>query len=93
MAVPPDALFHGTVARSLPEIERDGLRPMRRHDVHLSATIETASKVGARRGAPVVLRVDAAAMVAAGYQFRVSANGVWLVDHVPPRYLSPVDVP
>ena len=88
VAVPPDMLFHGTVARFLPAIERDGLRSMRRHDVHLSATVETASTVGARRGAAVVLRVDAAAMVSAGYQFRLSANGVWLVDHVPPQYLS-----
>jgi len=54
-------------------------------NVHLSATIETASTVGARRGVPVVLRVDTAAMVAAGYQFRISANGVWRVDHVLPQ--------
>lgn len=84
---PPDVLFHGTVERFLPAIRRDGLRPMGRHHVHLSGDEETASAVGARRGRPVVLRVDAAGMVAAGHEFRVSANGVWLINAVPPEFL------
>jgi putative RNA 2'-phosphotransferase len=87
VVTPPDILFHGTVERHLPAIKRDGLRPMDRHDVHLSADRETARRVGARRGKPVVLTVDAAAMAAAGHPFRVSANGVWLVSAVPPEYL------
>lgn len=87
VAVPPEVLFHGTVERFLPAIRRDGLRPMTRHDVHLSADEETARRVGSRRGAPVILTVDAAAMVADGHTFRLSVNGVWLVSHVPPRYL------
>jgi putative RNA 2'-phosphotransferase len=88
VAEPPPVLYHGTVAKVLPEIRRDGLLPMNRHDVHLSATTETAERVGARRGKPVVLTVDAAAMRADGHEFRVSANGVWLTPHVPPRYLG-----
>jgi putative RNA 2'-phosphotransferase len=87
-ATPPDVLFHGTVAAVLPAIRREGLRPMERHQVHLSATEDTASRVGARRGKPVVLRVDAARMVADGHRFLVSANGVWLVDAVPADYLT-----
>jgi putative RNA 2'-phosphotransferase len=88
VATPPGVLWHGTVERFLPAIEREGLRPMRRHHVHLSATPETATAVGSRRGTAVILRVDAAAMVADGHEFRVSANGVWLADHVPPRSLT-----
>jgi putative RNA 2'-phosphotransferase len=87
-AVPPGALFHGTVERFLPSILAEGLRPGNRHAVHLSADRETAERVGARRGRPVVLRVDAAAMVRDGVVFTRSDNGVWLVDAVPPRYLS-----
>jgi RNA:NAD 2'-phosphotransferase (TPT1/KptA family) len=34
-----------------------------------------------------VLRVDAAAMHAGGITFYRSANGVWLVAHVPADYL------
>jgi putative RNA 2'-phosphotransferase len=87
-AVPPGELFHGTVERFLGAILTEGLRPRNRHAVHLSADRETAERVGARRGEPVVLRVDAAAMARDGVVFTRSENGVWLVDAVPPRYLS-----
>ena len=84
---PPDVLFHGTVQRFLPAILAEGLRPGNRHAVHLSRDVETATAVGGRRGRPVVLRVDAAGMAADGYVFTLSANGVWLTDAVPARYL------
>ncbi|MFG2946643.1 RNA 2'-phosphotransferase [Streptomyces adustus] len=84
---PPPYLFHGTVARHLDAIRAEGLRPMNRHDVHLSADRETATRVGARRGRPVVLSVDTAAMHRDGHVFQVSANGVWLTKAVPPQYL------
>ena len=86
-ATPPAYLYHGTVARSLDAIRAEGLRPMNRHDVHLSPDRETATRVGARRGRPVVLSVDAGAMHRDGHVFQVSANGVWLTKAVPPRYL------
>lgn len=87
-ATPPDVLYHGTVATFLDAIFREGLRPMKRHAVHLSAALDTARAVGARRGKPVILTVDAAAMVADGHEFQVSPNGVWLTAAVPPAYLS-----
>ncbi|MFJ7238069.1 RNA 2'-phosphotransferase [Streptomyces olivaceus] len=86
-AAPPPYLYHGTVPRHLDAIRAEGLRPMNRHDVHLSPDRETATRVGARRGRPVVLPVDAAAMHRDGLVFRVSANGVWLTAAVPPSYL------
>lgn len=89
-ATPPDELFHGTVDRFLPAILAEGLRPGRRHAVHLSPDVVTARTVGGRRGRPVVLRVDAAALAADGSVLTRSANGVWLVDRVPPRYLAVV---
>lgn len=84
---PPEVLYHGTVARFLPAIEREGLRPMSRTKVHLSATRDTAVTVARRRGVPVILLVDAAGLAAAGHEFQVSANGVWLTDSVPPDHL------
>ncbi|UZI30059.1 RNA 2'-phosphotransferase [Streptomyces sp. VB1] len=86
-AEPPAYLYHGTVARVMDAIRTEGLRPMARHHVHLSPDRETATRVGARRGRPLVLTVDAGAMHRAGHVFRVSANGVWLADAVPPRFL------
>ena len=87
-AAPPAVLYHGTVARFLPAIGREGLRPMSRHHVHLSPDEETARRVGNRRGEAVILRIDAAGMQRAGHVFYQSGNGVWLVDGVPPGFVS-----
>lgn len=84
---PPAVLYHGTAGRSVAAIRAEGLRPMSRHHVHLSPDRETATRVGARRGTPVVLIVDSGAMHTAGHAFRRSANGVWLVDGVPPAFI------
>jgi putative RNA 2'-phosphotransferase len=86
---PPEILYHGTVERFLPSILAGGLNRGRRHHVHLSKDVETARKVGSRRGQPVILEVDAGKMHGDGHRFFVSANGVWLTDSVPPGYLSP----
>jgi putative RNA 2'-phosphotransferase len=85
---PPPELFHGTADHNRDAIRRDGLLPMERHAVHLSPDRETATKVGGRRGAPVILVVRAGDMHRAGHVFSVSANGVWLVDRVPPEFLT-----
>ena len=84
---PPGVLYHGTTGRFLKVILKQGLKPMGRHHVHLSADTDTARKVGARRGPPVVLQVQAARMSAGGFTFYRSENGVWLTDGVPPAYL------
>jgi len=86
-AEPPAVLYHGTVDAALGGIFREGIRRGARHDVHLSPDVETATKVGSRRGKPVILSIDAAGMRAAGHTFRVSANGVWLTAHVPPEFV------
>jgi putative RNA 2'-phosphotransferase len=60
---------------------------MSRHHVHLTADEATARRVGQRRGRPVLLAVEAAALHAAGGAFYRSGNGVWLTEAVPPQYL------
>jgi putative RNA 2'-phosphotransferase len=85
---PPAELFHGTHPRVLERILAEGLKPMARHHVHLSSDVETARVVGARRGRPVILRVDAQGMAAAGAEFLRADNGVWLVAAVPPGRLQ-----
>ena len=85
---PPETLYHGTVERFLPSIREAGLHRGKRHHVHLSGDVETARRVGARRGKPLILTVDAGRMRRDGHVFFLSANGVWLTDAVPPEYLS-----
>ena len=84
---PPDVLYHGTVERFLASIMAEGLKKGKRHHVHLSKDTETAQKVGARRGKPVILQVDAGKMHGAGLKFFLSVNGVWLTDFVPAAFL------
>ena len=87
-ATPPELLFHGTVDAFLDSIRKQGLIKGNRHHVHLSIDTQTAEKVGQRRGRPVVLTIQAKRMLADGHTFFVSANGVWLTDHVPVSYLE-----
>jgi putative RNA 2'-phosphotransferase len=64
-----------------------GLEKRTRQHIHLSTDIETAIKVGQRHGKPKVFEVFAENMFRDDYEFYISENGVWLTDHVPPKYL------
>lgn len=91
-AKPPPFLFHGTAARSVDSIREQGLKPMARHHVHLSGDRQTALSVGVRHGSPVVLLIDAKWMAEDKLSFLRSANGVWLVEEVPPQYILEWDL-
>jgi len=85
---PPEVLYHGTAVRFLDNIRQHGLLKMERHDVHLSAETKITVQVGGRHGRPALLTIRAGDMHRAGFIFRCSANGVWLVDHVPPQFIE-----
>jgi putative RNA 2'-phosphotransferase len=86
--IPPAILYHGTYSQVVSLIEKQGLKKMSRHHVHLSPDLDTAKKVGARRGYPAIFQVNASAMSQAGYTFYCSNNGVWLTEFVPVEYLT-----
>ncbi|WP_236860990.1 RNA 2'-phosphotransferase [Brevirhabdus pacifica] len=86
--IPPATLYHGTARRMLDEIFSEGLLPMKRRQVHLSADPATAKGVGGRHGEPIVLTVGALDMHSAGHEFFQADNGVWLTDVVPPQFLG-----
>ena len=88
---PPAVLYHGTVSRSLPGIRADGIQARGRTHVHLSVDVVTATSVGARRGDPVILAIDAEGMHRCGHEFYLAANGVWLTAHVPPEFVRVPD--
>lgn len=85
---PPEYLYHGTVPRVLGAIQREGLQRQSRQYVHLSKDVETAVKVGRRRGKPVIIQVSAGRMYRDGFAFYLSQNGVWLTREVPAEYLK-----
>lgn len=84
---PPPVLYHGTVRRFLDSIQKQGITRQQRQYVHLSPDVATARQVGSRHGTPVVLVIDAAAMHKDGLPFFQAANGVWLCQHVPWKYV------
>lgn len=91
-AEPPVVLYHGTVKAALPDIQKNGLQKMKRHHVHLSADVKTATNVGGRRGRPVVLTIDSKRMRDDGHVFYRTPNGVWLTDDVPAEFIKTLSV-
>ncbi len=87
---PPEALFHGTAARFRESILAAGLLKMSRQHVHLSAEQATVIAVGKRHGRPIVFAIDTMCMTRDGFAFFRAANGVWLTDHVPSRFLREI---
>ena len=89
---PPEILFHGTQKRALEAIQLDGLLPMTRQYVHLSADAKTAMNTAGRRGKDiVVLRVQALNAHNAdvdGVKFYLGNDSVWLADAVPTRWIE-----
>jgi putative RNA 2'-phosphotransferase len=88
--VPPQFLYHGTVEKFINSIMHSGLQKKERQFVHLSADFNTAEIVAKRRGEPIILKILSGRMFEEGYQFFKSENEVWLVDHVPIRYIERV---
>ena len=85
-ATPPDRLYHGTKRSVLGSIIKDGLKPGKRQHVHLSADLDTANIVAARRaGESVILVIETKSCP---HPFFLSENGVWLTEAVPPSALG-----
>lgn len=85
---PPHTLYHGTATRFIPAIREQGLLPMSRQYVHLSADEVTAIQVGQRHGKPVVLKIKALTMYEQGFKFFHADNGVWLTDAIPYPFIE-----
>ena len=85
---PPENLYHGTVEKFLESIKANGLQKMSRQHVHLSEDLITATKVGSRRGKPIILVINSGLMFCEGYEFYKSKNGVWLTDQVPSKFIQ-----
>ena len=90
---PPELLYHGTEPETVDAIRRDGLKPMARQHVHLSADRAGAVEVGRRRSDhPVVLRILSGRAHTEGIRFYEGSEEVWLADEVPPRFIAPGEV-
>ena len=87
VAEPPALLLHGTHEHAVARILAEGLAPMKRQYVHMTASPDLALRVGARRGKPVLLEIDAAQAHTSGVVFYRANDSFWLADTVPARFL------
>lgn len=88
----PDVLFHGTSPEAVSSIFAEGIKPMSRQLVHLSGSVEGAIAVGSRHTSdPVLLEVDAAAMLADGHRITKRGESVYTTEQVPPLYVERAD--
>ena len=86
---PPEVLYHGTAGRVAPKILEEGLKPMGRQYVHLSADIPTATEVGRRRdNHPAILRVAAREAFSQGIKFYRVGEKIWTSDPIPPEFIE-----
>lgn len=86
---PPDILFHGTTIENYESIKSTGLLPLSRQYVHLSIDIETAQKVAIRHSKNyIILSIDTMEAINEGVDFYYGNEKVWLVDKLPPEFIS-----
>lgn len=90
---PPEHLYHGTSAEAWTSIQECGrILPMRRCEVHLTASLDYAREIALRRGHceenMVILVIDARRMRDDGRVFHLSGDGTYLVKDVPVGYTT-----
>lgn len=88
--IPPVILYHGTSSSALEGIKKTGIQRMKRHHVHLTDDIETATSVGMRHGSEVIIVIDTRDMVKNKIEFFQSENGVWLTNFVSIEYFKDI---
>lgn len=86
---PPAILYHGTVPAIAEIIRVEGLKPMCRQYVHLSADLDTALRVGSRKAKePTILEIASGHAYRAGIAFYHGNEVVWLADNVPAQFVK-----
>ncbi len=90
----PDRLYFPVTADEAAIVLEVGLKPSDRKKVHLSRTAEDARAAGSvRTPEPIILEIDAARARDTGLVIKKAGKTVYLVDQVPPEFLSRLESP
>lgn len=88
----PDELFYPTTNEEVEIVLETGIKPADRKKVHLSKTYEKALEAGTRRvDNPVILKINAKEAIKDNIIIMQAGKTVYLVDEIPPKYLSVVE--
>jgi putative RNA 2'-phosphotransferase len=86
---PPFKLYHGTSKEAVSTILHEGLKPMSRLFVHLSADKNMAHTVGKRKERePAILKVQALEANKAGVRFYHANKDVWLSEFILVKFIE-----
>lgn len=80
----PAHLYHGTYKKALAPIQKEGILPMGRQQVHLSESPTFATLAAKRRKDPLLIKIDTRIAREAGAVFHFAGNEVWLSTSLPP---------
>lgn len=88
-------IYHGTDAGTFELIKQTGLKPMNRSHVHWTGNLELANKrsiqkAGANHSKPVIIELDKTFLHDSNIIY-IAENGVYLTDHVDPKYLKVIE--
>lgn len=87
--IPDCKLYHGTTQDNYEKIKQVGLKPMKRHYVHLTSDYTVAIENAKRWHKPfVILEIDCSNMIKNNIKFYKSENNVYLVNEVLPEYIK-----
>ena len=79
-------LYHGTSALNLKSILKEGIKPMKRHMVHLSTSIEDAIETALRKDKRIVIfEIDADKLRSMGFKVYKASDKVYVVSYVHPK--------
>ena len=83
----PRKLYHGTAPQNVNAILKEGLKPMKRLEVHMAPDIKTARDTGKRHHPyPVIFEIDTNCLKRNGLEIRKKGK-VFTCDWVPPECL------
>lgn len=91
----PEVIVHGTYKESLPSIEKDGLKKMKRQFVHMASGLPSSDRVisGMRQKSEVYIYIDGPKALQEGIKLYKSKNGVILTpDVIPPHLFKEVTI-
>ncbi len=87
VAEPPEFLFHGTAAETIPEILSKGLNPMGRQFVHLSSDVDWVFHFLLSKPRWALLRILARQARGDGVCFRRANRHIWLADSMSAKFI------
>lgn len=85
--IPSCRLFHGTQVSIYRKVERRGLLPKKREQVHLTSSIDYAQAIADKWQDGLVLEIDVKKALAGGIAFTQANSHVWFAGHIPAEYL------